>query len=152
VQFLSLWWRRWWRRKPSRSPPPTVRLSGSSARSSTTGGGNRANIFCFLSSLLLFPLSQHGSFWLLPVISLLLTNHCIAGAVLPIHMIGEVSWKPKRRRAWASQYLIPRWVGCSCQADFRVGPYSRIISLSCDLRRVCITVYKRYCPGKGSSL
>jgi hypothetical protein len=23
-------------------------------------------------------------------------------------MIGEVSWEPKRRRAWDSQYLIPR--------------------------------------------
>ena len=28
----------------------------------------------FLSSLPLFPLSHHGSIWLLPVISLLLTN------------------------------------------------------------------------------
>ncbi len=32
--------------------------------------------------------------------------HCIAGAGLPIHMIGEVSWESKRRRAWAPQYSI----------------------------------------------
>ncbi len=31
-----------------------------------------------------------------------LNLHCIAGAGLPIHMIGEVSWEPKRRRAWSS--------------------------------------------------
>jgi len=24
-------------------------------------------------------------------------------------MIGEVSWEPKRRRAWASQFIIPLW-------------------------------------------
>jgi hypothetical protein len=53
---------------------------------------NGANVFCFLSS---FPI---------PVISLL----CIARAGVPIHIIGEVSCEPKRRRAWASQYLIPR--------------------------------------------
>jgi hypothetical protein len=28
--------------------------------------------------------------------------HCIAGAGLPIHMIGEVSWDQERRWAWAS--------------------------------------------------
>jgi hypothetical protein len=30
------------------------------------------------------------------------TLHCIAGAALSIHMVGEVSWGPKRRRSWAS--------------------------------------------------
>jgi hypothetical protein len=35
-----------------------------------------------------------------------LNQHWIGGAGLPIHMIGEVSWEPKRRRAWASRYSI----------------------------------------------
>ncbi len=34
-----------------------------------------------------------------------LKKHCFAGAGLPIHMIGEVSWEPKRRWAWASWYI-----------------------------------------------
>jgi hypothetical protein len=37
-----------------------------------------------------------------PVISLLLTNTAPPCAGLPIHMMGEASWEPKRRRAWAS--------------------------------------------------
>jgi hypothetical protein len=28
-----------------------------------------------------------------------LSYHCIAGAGLPVHMIGEVSWEAQRRRA-----------------------------------------------------
>jgi hypothetical protein len=41
--------------------------------------------------------------WLAPTCHLYTLNkHCIAGASLPIHMTGEVSWEPKRRRAWAS--------------------------------------------------
>ncbi len=32
---------------------------------------------------------------------------------LPIHMMGEVSWKPKRRRVWASYYIIP--LCCQCK-------------------------------------
>ncbi len=47
------------------------------------------------------PSHHHGSVWLLPVISLLLTN-TIDGAGMPVHMIGEVSWEPKKRQAWAS--------------------------------------------------
>jgi hypothetical protein len=54
-------------------------------------------VFCRLYP---FPLSHHGSVWVLPVISLLLS--CIAGAGLPNHMMGEVSWDRKRRRAWVS--------------------------------------------------
>jgi hypothetical protein len=55
------------------------------------------------------PCSHHGSVWLLPVISLLLTNTVFPVRALPIYMIGEVSWEPKWRRArWASQYLIPQ--------------------------------------------
>ncbi len=30
--------------------------------------------------------------------SLTLSQHCIASEGLPVHMIGEVSWQPKRRR------------------------------------------------------
>ncbi len=37
-----------------------------------------------------------------------LNLHCIAGAGLPILMIGEVSREPKRGRMWASHYLSPR--------------------------------------------
>jgi hypothetical protein len=47
----------------------------------------------------------------LPVISLLLTKTVSSLRACLIHMIGEVSWEPNRRRAWASQYfLIPRWL------------------------------------------
>jgi hypothetical protein len=62
---------------------------------------NGATESCFLSSLTPPPPSYQGSGWLLPVISLLYSV-CIAGVSLPIHIIGEVSWEPKRRRAWAS--------------------------------------------------
>jgi hypothetical protein len=37
------------------------------------------------------PSSHHGSVCVLPLISLLLNLHCIAGAGLPNHRIGEVS-------------------------------------------------------------
>jgi hypothetical protein len=37
-------------------------------------GPNGANLFYFLSSLPLIPPSHHGSVWLLPIFSLLLTN------------------------------------------------------------------------------
>jgi hypothetical protein len=48
--------------------------------------------FCILFSVVFTSVSSshHGSVWLLPDISLL----CIAGAGLPIYMIGEVSWEP----------------------------------------------------------
>ncbi len=39
----------------------------------------------------------------------LLTNTISPVRAYFIHMFGEVSWEPKRRRATASQYLIPRW-------------------------------------------
>ncbi len=51
-------------------------------------------VFCGLNPS---PLSYHSSVWLQPVIS-----NCITSAGLPIHMIGEVSWETKRRRACAS--------------------------------------------------
>jgi len=57
-------------------------------------------VFCRL-----YP-SSSAVFRILPIISLLLIN--APGAGLPIRMIEEVSWEPKRRRAWASHYLIPR--------------------------------------------
>jgi hypothetical protein len=50
------------------------------------GTGNGANVFCFLSSLHLLPPVPHLS---------TLNQHCITGAGLPIHLIGEVSWDPK---------------------------------------------------------
>jgi hypothetical protein len=55
-----------------------------------------------------FSPSLHGSFLLLHVISLLFLTNIVLG--LPIHIIVEFSWEPQRRRAWTSQYLIPRWV------------------------------------------
>ncbi len=47
------------------------------------------NVFCFLSSLPSWHLYSKLTLY-------------IAGAGLPIHMIGKVSWEPKRRRLWAS--------------------------------------------------
>jgi hypothetical protein len=66
-----------------------IRLCMSISWWSRSAGSNGANVFCFLSSLPLLPQPP---------------RQCLA----LIHMIGEVSWEPKRRRAWAS-YLIPRW-------------------------------------------
>ncbi len=68
----------------------------------TTATGTMYFIFCRL-----YPSSpqppRHCSVWLLPVISLLLTSTVsITSAGLPINMIGEVLWGPKRRRASAS--------------------------------------------------
>ncbi len=48
----------------------------------------------------------------------LLNYHCIADAGLPILMIGEVSWEPKRRWALASQHIVTLWLG--------VGPLKRL--------------------------
>ncbi len=39
--------------------------------------------------------------------------HCTAGASLPNHMMGEVSWGPKRRRSLASYYSILSGPGSS---------------------------------------
>ncbi len=70
-----------------------------------------ANVFSFLSSLSP-PRATTASvwlLWLLPVISLLLTNTVpTAGTRLIIHMIGEVSCEPKRRRVWCLLVLISR--------------------------------------------
>ncbi len=65
--------------------------------------GKGADVFCFLSSLPLLPAAITAcSVWLLPVISLLLTNMVSrVGACLSI-WFGEVSWEPKRRQAWVS--------------------------------------------------
>ncbi len=70
-------------------------------------GSNGANSFSFLSSLSLLPPSHHGRVWLLPVDSLLLTN--TISLVRACLLIWLERWEPKRRRAWASQYLISRW-------------------------------------------
>ncbi len=62
---------------------------------------------CILYSVVFTPSppSHHGSVWLLPIISLLLTTVILSRrfrAGMPVHMIGEVSWDSKRRRVWAS--------------------------------------------------
>ncbi len=64
--------------------------------------GQRAQCILFSVVFTLLPRApcHHGSVWLLHVISLLLTNNLSPVADLPIRMIGEVSWEPKRRRAW----------------------------------------------------
>ncbi len=56
---------------------------------------NGANV-CFLSTLPLLPATTavFSSY-----LSSLYPKHCIAGASLPIHMIGEVSWEPKIEEA-----------------------------------------------------
>jgi hypothetical protein len=51
-----------------------------------------ANVFCFLSSLPLLP-RQCGSY---TCHRSTLNKYCIAGAGLPNHMIGEVSWDKKK--------------------------------------------------------
>ncbi len=78
---------------------------------------------CILFSVVFTPPppSHHGIVWLLPV-------HCIASAGLPIHVIGEVSWEPKRRRAWASQYSILS--GFSPLTNLYPNPLSPFHSLS----------------------
>jgi hypothetical protein len=53
-------------------------------------------VFCRL-----YPCSPHPprGVWALPFISLLLTITLYRNAGLPNHMMGEVSWDPKRRRS-----------------------------------------------------
>jgi hypothetical protein len=66
------------------------------------GSVNGVNVFCFLSSLPL-PCFHHGS--VCPPTCHLSTHTITVSRVrlgLLIHMIGEVSWEPKRRRSWAS--------------------------------------------------
>jgi hypothetical protein len=80
---------------------------------------------CILFSVVVTPPppTHHGSTVFGSYLSSLYCNlHCIAGAGLPIHMIGEVSWEAKTRHAWASQYLIPRWV--PVRLYWRVTPHS----------------------------
>jgi hypothetical protein len=66
---------------------------------------NGANVFCFLSSLPLLPpatTAVFGSYLSSLYSEITLSLHCIAGAGLPNHMMGEVSWDPNRRRPWVS--------------------------------------------------
>jgi hypothetical protein len=59
------------------------------------------DLFCFLSS---FPILPQPPLQCLASICNLSTLHLhfMTGVGLPIHMIGEVSWAPKRRRVWTS--------------------------------------------------
>jgi hypothetical protein len=63
-------------------------------------------MFLFSVVFIPSPSSHHGSVWVLPVISLLLTNTVspVRSCPLPMpnHMMGEVSWNQKRRRSVAS--------------------------------------------------
>ncbi len=70
-------------------------------------GINGASVFGFLSSLPLLPPATTAVFgyYLYSVISVW-NLHCIAGAGLPNHVMGEVSWDSKRRRSWASLYSV----------------------------------------------
>ncbi len=61
---------------------------------------NGANVFCFPSSLhLLSPATTAVYVWIHTCHLSTLNLHCIAGSGLPNHMMGEVSWDPKRRRS-----------------------------------------------------
>jgi hypothetical protein len=76
--------------------PPTF-LPSSYVRQCT----NSANAFVFCRLYHFYP--QPPRQCLGPIFLSALSLHCIAGAVLPNHMMmGEVSWDPKRRRSWAS--------------------------------------------------
>jgi hypothetical protein len=57
-------------------------------------GGQRDQFILFSVVFIPSPPIHHGSILALPVISLLLASKCIAGADLPNHMMGEVSWDP----------------------------------------------------------
>ncbi len=53
----------------------------------------------------------------------------LAGAGLPIHMIGEVSWELKRRRLWAVLVLDPL---CFCTSANKDNPNLGGSVLECD--------------------
>jgi hypothetical protein len=75
----------------------------------TPNNGASADVFCFLSSLPLLPPATEAVFG--SHLSSLFSEHCIPGAGLPSHMMGEVAWDPKRRRPWTSYIqssLVPR--------------------------------------------
>ncbi len=58
---------------------------------------------CILFSVVLTPSPPSQPLQcFVPTCHLSLLYHCIAGAGLPNHMIGEVLWHPKRRRVWTS--------------------------------------------------
>jgi hypothetical protein len=59
------------------------------------------NVFCFLSSLSLLHPDTTAVFGFYLTHLSTLNQHCFAGTGLPNHMMGEVSWDPKRRQSWA---------------------------------------------------
>jgi hypothetical protein len=90
----------------SPDPVPTLRnfyvtlfFSASSCSIGNSLELNGPNLYCFLSSLpLLSPLATVAVFGsCLPSLLFTHNKHCIAGAGLPTHMIGEVLCEPKRK-------------------------------------------------------
>ncbi len=77
---------------------------------------NEANLFCFLSSLPLLPRLPWQC--LGPTCHLSTLNwYCFACAGLPVHMLGEVSWNPKRRRVYSILSGKPYFISCFMYVD-----------------------------------
>ncbi len=73
------------------------------------GAVNGANVFCFLSSLLFLPPGHHDSVWLLPVISLLITNTVSLVRACQYQSDRRGFVGPKKKTTVCLLYLIPRW-------------------------------------------
>ncbi len=69
--------------------------------------------------------------WVLPFISLLLTNTVSLVRASLNHMMGEVSWDPKRRRSWVSYYAILSGVSYSLLPTGIGERYRQTISNLC---------------------
>jgi hypothetical protein len=80
---------------------------------------------CILFSVVFTPFfSSHNARFRALSVVFNLNLHCIAGASLSIHMMGEVSWDPKRRRSRTSYVVFNPLCGKARAGATRNGELS----------------------------
>ncbi len=89
-------------------------------------------------------LPYHVGVWLLPVISLLISN-TVSPVRACLSICSEVSWEPKRRRSWASQCSILSGF-CECEGDIwnQLSPSCPFIALRFIFLQTHATSYSFY--------